>query len=370
MYIQARSAWILIPNMRQFFDEKNMSTNSPVKWNDRTAQQLVSYEALFKLIDEIHPLEDIQTIAQCAAGQWKYFANVCAWRLVVQVEDTYTVIDAFRGKAAVSTVSDLCSWDTHFMRGRKPALYKITLLPENPAVPEHLAGNGVCEISVLPFVKMNTCYGLLTVSARHEPFTDIDKKFIRIFGSHFSSLTYNILMQQKDTNRLINRANHDYLTGILNRGAVMEKLEMLLRLAIRTKEPFSIIIADIDHFKLINDTYGHQAGDKVLLEAVQTLYAQTRDTDLLGRYGGEEFIFVLYACSSKEALQAAERRRLAIEHLTVDIQDADKPVKITMSFGITSLLDSDVNSDTLIARADAALYEAKNGGRNRCILRD
>ena len=347
-----------------------MTLNTDVKWNDRTAQQLVSYEALFKLIDEIHPLEDIDAIAQCAAGQWKYFANVCAWRLIVQIDDTYTVIDAYRGKAAVLSVSDLSSWDTHFMRNRKPVLYKITALPENPAVPDHLGGNGISEIWVLPFVKMNTCYALLTVSARHEPFTDIDKKFIRIFGSHFSSLVYNILMQQRLTNRLVNKANHDFLTGVLNRGAVMERLEMLFRLAARTKDPLSVIIADIDHFKHINDTYGHQAGDKVLVEVSHTLRLQTRDTDLLGRYGGEEFIFVLYACCSKEALQAAERRRTAIEQMEAFIPDKKEAIKVTMSFGIANLIDSDTSIESLIARADTALYEAKNNGRNRCVVRE
>lgn len=346
-----------------------MSINSHVKLNNRTAQQLVSYEALFKLIDEIHPLEDINAIAQCAAGQWKYFSNVSAWRLVIQIDNTFTVIDAFRGKAAVSTVSDLCSWDTHFMRNQKPVIYKASELPENPRIPEHLAGNGVSEISILPFVKMNCCYGLLTVSARHEPFTDIDKKFIRIFSSHFSSLMYNILIQQRDTNRLINKANYDYLTGILNRGAVMEKLEMLFRLAVRTKEPLSILIGDIDHFKCINDTYGHLIGDKVLTEVTETLRMQTRDTDLLGRYGGEEFIFVLYACSSKEAYQAAERRRTAINNIAVTIKEEEEPLKLTMSFGIASLIESDVNSESIISRADAALYEAKYNGRNRCMVR-
>lgn len=339
------------------------------KWNDRAVQQLVSYEALFKLIDEIHPLEDVLEVSSKVASQWKYFANVAAWRLVVQNNERYTVIDGSRGQARVETVSLLSSWDTHFMQSRIPALYPVSTLPGSPSPPEHLVTNTVSEISVIPYVKMNTCYGVLTAAASHEPFTDLDKKFIRIFGSHFSSLVYHILMQRHHTDSLLEKANHDFLTGNLNRGAIIERLEIFFPLSKRTKEPLSIILADIDHFKAINDTYGHLVGDQVLKAFSRVLQSQTRASDHLGRYGGEEFLFVLYPCGPKEALRAAERRRTAIENLRVSIPEHEAPIRATMCFGVTGINENDKKYDSILARADAALYEAKNGGRNRCVLK-
>lgn len=346
-----------------------MNSIISAKWNERTAQQLVSYEALFKLIDEIHPLDDISEIAQRVARQWKYFANVAAWRLVVQNDDLFTVIDSFRGQAAVETVPLLSTWDAHFLRSRLPVLYEISEIPDSPSVPEHLVTKGISQISVLPFAKLESCYAVLTIAALHEPFTDIDKKFIRLFSSHFANLVHTILVQRNTTDTLIKKANHDFLTGMLNREAIMERLDIFFRLAKRTGEPLSIIIADIDHFKLINDTFGHPVGDQVLKSVSRILTSQTRDSDHLGRYGGEEFLFVLYPCKSGEALQSAERRRESVKKNPVSISESADSVRLTMSFGISTISDTDNSPDSLIARADAALYEAKNNGRNKCVLR-
>lgn len=345
-----------------------MSSRDSVKWNDRTTQQLVNYEALFRLIDEIHPLDDISEIAGLIARQWKYFANVAAWRLVVQNDETYTVIDGSRGQAVLDTVELLSSWDAHFMRNRLPVLYSVSDIPESPSVPEHLVAKGISQVSVIPFVKMDVCYALLTVAALHEPFSDIDKKFIRLFSSHFAGLVHTILLQRRTKDSLIRRASHDFLTGMLNREAIMERLDIFFRLSKRTGEPLSILIADIDHFKQVNDTFGHLAGDKVLQSVSRVLQAQTRDSDHLGRYGGEEFLFVLYPCKPAEALKAAERRRKTVEKLPVALSENGDPVRLTMSFGISTIITSDLSPESLIARADSALYEAKNCGRNRSIL--
>lgn len=359
---------ILILNTKRFYNTESMKSQNSVNWNDRTAQQLVSYEALFKLIDEIHPLEDICEIAELVARQWKYFANVAAWRLVVVNHDRYTVIDGFRGHATVESVELLSTWDTHFMQSRLPVLYSVVDIPDSPSVPEHLVAKDITEVSVIPFVKMDSCYALLTVSARHEKFTNIDKKFIRLFSAHFANLVHNILLQCRATDTLRIRASHDFLTGMLNREAIMERLDIFFRLSKRTGEPLSILIADIDHFKYINDTHGHLAGDKALKSISQILLNQTRDSDNLGRYGGEEFLFVLYPCKPGRALQAAERCRKAVEKKAISISENEDTVWLTMSFGISSITGSDLVADSLIARADEALYKAKNNGRNRCVL--
>lgn len=347
-----------------------MNRTDHVYWNDRTAQQLVSYEALFKLIDEIHPLEDIPDIAERVARQWKYFANVAAWRLVVQNGNSFTVMDGTRGHAVVETVNLLSSWDAHFMRSRLPALYSVPEIPDSPSVPEHLATKGITQVSVIPFIKMDSCYALLTIAALHEPFTDIDKKFIRLFSTHFANLVHGLALQRRVTDTLINRASHDFLTGLLNREAIMERLDIFFRLAKRTGDPLSILIADIDHFKQINDTYGHLTGDRALKAVSKILMEQTRDSDNLGRYGGEEFLFVLYPCTSNKAFRAAERRRKAVNKYILPISDNGDALRMSISFGVSTMTAADLSSDSLIARADGALYEAKNSGRNQCVLRE
>ena len=150
----------------------------------------------------------------------------------------------------------------------------------------------------------------------------------------------------------------------------MERLEIFFRLSKRTGEALSIIFADIDHFKSINDRFGHLAGDKVLVAVSDLLRYQTRDSDLVGRYGGEEFLFVLYSCPPAEALQASERKRVVLEHLCISMPDSNCDIGLTMSFGVSCLRKDDTSVDAVIARADAALYEAKNAGRNRSVLRD
>ncbi len=368
MCIQVRLDSTSIPNTKPSCNTGQMNSDFGVKWNNRTAQQLVSYESLFRLIDEIHPLEDILEIAQRVARQWKYFANVAAWRLVIQNDDVYTVIDGVHGKAVIENVEMPSSWDAHFMRSRRPALFSVSDIPDSPSVPEHLVSKKISQIGVIPFVKIESCYALITVAALHEPFTDIDKKFIRLFSSHLTSLIHAILIQKRTTDTLIKKATHDYLTGMLNREAIIERLDIFFRLSKRTGDPLSIVIADIDHFKRINDTYGHPAGDRVLQSVSRILTTQTRDSDHVGRYGGEEFLFVLYPCEANQALQAAERRREAVLNHPVPISENADPVRLTVSFGLSTMTHDDISPDYLIARADAALYEAKNNGRNRCVF--
>lgn len=346
-----------------------MNQKSSFNWSDRTAQQLVSYEALFKLLDEIHLMEDINKVSQQVAKQWKYFANVTAWHLVIEDNDKYQVIDGFRGEATLIMTSLLSSWDIHHFQTKIPQIFPLTNLPESPKPPEHLISNTITEICVIPFMRLNRCIGLLSVAARHEPFSDLDKKFIRIFGSHLTDHIFGILSRQQNIKTLLSRATYDGLTGILNRGTIIERLEMFLLISKRTSEPISIILADIDHFKEVNDNYGHLVGDKVLKEVSGILQGKTRKSDHLGRYGGEEFLFVLYACGSNKALKAAERLRISIENNPITINTNNtKEIQITISLGIATIQDNDEKIDTLLIRADKALYVSKNEGRNRSTL--
>lgn len=154
----------------------------------------------------------------------------------------------------------------------------------------------------------------------------------------------------------------DALTGILNRRALYETLEKELLRSAREKTPLSVIMMDIDFFKKINDNYGHNAGDAVLKELVRRVLAELRPYDTFGRYGGEEFVILLPGAFMYEVLVVSERVRNAIRNTPFPIGSTD--IQVTSSFGVAEF-DFKENSDTLINRADVALYKAKHNGRDR-----
>lgn len=159
------------------------------------------------------------------------------------------------------------------------------------------------------------------------------------------------------------QATHDALTGLLNRRAILEKLEQELARSAREGTQLSVIMADLDHFKRINDTYGHLAGDAVLCEAAQRLQASMRVYDAVGRYGGEEFLVVSPGCGLPEAAEQAERLRRRISEEAVRVPDCTIPV--TMSLGVVAATAEVRQPGDLLRLADDALYAAKHSGRDR-----
>jgi two-component system cell cycle response regulator len=161
---------------------------------------------------------------------------------------------------------------------------------------------------------------------------------------------------------LRSQASHDYLTQLLNRGGVMEALDQELSRSRRTREPFSVILVDIDHFKQINDTFGHLTGDDVLFEVANRIKTCMRSYDSVGRYGGEEFLLVVPACDQVQAVQVAEKIRKTVCQTPIHMSQTDKTV--TVSLGVCTWTP-EMSTNALIESADAALYCAKKGGRNR-----
>ena len=161
------------------------------------------------------------------------------------------------------------------------------------------------------------------------------------------------------------QARTDPLTGVLNRGAVMGELEGLRRRAAEGGHGLGVGMLDIDHFKRVNDTYGHAAGDEVLREVVRRALAALRPCDVLGRFGGEEFLIVVPDAWDPQLAGALDdvRRAVAAEPVRVD---GDSLITVTASLG--GALYGAESLDQLIARADAALYAAKEGGRDRVEL--
>lgn len=163
------------------------------------------------------------------------------------------------------------------------------------------------------------------------------------------------------------RATHDSLTGLWNRQATMEALAREIDRSNRENRPCGLILADVDHFKHINDAFGHQAGDEVLKEAASSLTAAVRQYDIVGRYGGEEFLVIAPGCNASTIIERAEQVRAEIEGKSMPTSKGS--ISITISLGaIAALPGSDLSSKSLIRSADEALYLAKRGGRNRVEL--
>ncbi len=157
----------------------------------------------------------------------------------------------------------------------------------------------------------------------------------------------------------------DGLTGVHNKRYFLEFLEKEIARARRHASPMSLIMFDIDHFKKVNDTHGHLAGDAVLKELGRRLKPEVRREDVLARYGGEEFACVLVSTTLKRAIEFAEEMRILVARQPFATDTIELP--ITVSIGVAELDDSMKNPEELIAKTDANLYEAKHKGRNRVV---
>ena len=166
------------------------------------------------------------------------------------------------------------------------------------------------------------------------------------------------------------QAAHDPLTGVLSRSKAFEMFDRELQRSIRENLPLSVLLVDLDHFKNVNDTYGHLAGDEVLREAAKRLKDGVRSYDILSRYGGEEFLILMPGCDSDSARIQAERLRLAIAESPVIITTANGLAHpLSASFGVTISSPSILESpESLVRVADEALYAAKRQGRNRVVF--
>jgi diguanylate cyclase (GGDEF)-like protein len=169
------------------------------------------------------------------------------------------------------------------------------------------------------------------------------------------------LVEARETMRF--KATHDSLTSLFNRGVITDLLARELSRTHREEGCTTILLGDLDHFKSVNDTYGHLVGDEVLREVAKRLLSAVRSYDFVGRYGGEEFLVVLNNCDTTHAFARAEQIRLAIANLPV--QTTRGPLAITMSLGALSSRDWNLYlAEEILQEVDAALYLAKAAGRN------
>jgi diguanylate cyclase (GGDEF)-like protein/PAS domain S-box-containing protein len=219
------------------------------------------------------------------------------------------------------------------------------------------------KVAGVPLVWGNEFLGVVFVFS-DQKFFESDLKILQLFSSHAAAAIRNARLHQQ----LSQLAVTDSLTGIYNRRYFFDMAEKVFHQAKRYKQPFSVIMFDLDMFKKVNDTFGHARGDEILRIVVRRCATKMRDSDIFGRYGGEEFVIALPATSAQEAVAFAERLRQ--ELISGPTEPDSFPAAITASFGVATLTDTVTDLMQLLNRADIALYQVKHTGRNRVILWD
>jgi len=179
---------------------------------------------------------------------------------------------------------------------------------------------------------------------------------------------FNRMAERLETHRneLRELSTHDPLTGLFNRREFEQRLQTERRRAVRYGRPFSLLMLDVDHFKDINDRYGHPCGDEVLTTLADLLRLNVRPMDAVCRYGGEEFAAILPETGRDGALVLAERIRRTVQDSTI-VLDAARQVRATVSIGVATFATDAADGGDVVAAADRALYRAKHGGRNRVL---
>jgi diguanylate cyclase (GGDEF)-like protein len=223
---------------------------------------------------------------------------------------------------------------------------------------EQLAGVSVAAVTLGVPEATGRPHGVIVVVRRGRAFTDDDREVLRSLGAETALALENIELHFQVSRQAVT----DELTGLANHGRFQELLNAEIEQVRRYHHPLGLIMLDIDDFKTVNDTYGHQQGDAVLRHVASVLRENSRDADSPARYGGEELSLILPHTDLDGAHAIAERIRAAVEGLRVARTDGSGILRVTASVGVAASTVGD--KDALIADADSALYEAKRRGKN------
>lgn len=239
---------------------------------------------------------------------------------------------------------------------------QIILLPEGVQVDGVMANFRPSEIAILPATYKSIPLGVILLATATTFDADAHTR-MELFRQSFG-LALNNAVAHDSLQRL---AALDPLTGAYNRRFGLSRLHEEFDRAVRMNAPMGVLMMDIDHFKQVNDTYGHLVGDRILIAVTAVAKTILRDGDILIRYGGEEFLAVLPAASSQDLRLVGDRLRRAIEDTSVS--EGSQTIRVTVSLGAAAYPNQNVEKeDALVQLADDALYQAKESGRNRLVL--
>jgi len=220
-----------------------------------------------------------------------------------------------------------------------------------------------CALSVPLFVSNRVMGSLQLFRSHGESFSKEDAQLLWIL----SLVAENLLTREQANEGLLRFAFTDYLTGLRTRGYFEQQLELEFKRAERKQQKIALLMIDIDHFKILNDTFGHHVGDQLLRDLSSILVKDMREVDTVARYGGEEFVIILPETTETGAMFVAQRLRRAVEQAKFFAGSPNSVQHLTISIGV-AVYDTDAQfKRDLIEFADAALYAAKHAGRNRTM---
>lgn len=246
-------------------------------------------------------------------------------------------------------------------RGR-PAVLADHLQKRVAELREYFRGH----LFLIPLALGDYTWGLLVLErdAHREPFALADYQIIGVLVDHLVILLENVRLYRETAQM----AELDGLTHLLNHRRWYERLHEELSRSLRYRHPMSLLMIDVDYFKRYNDTYGHQQGDELLRMLAQVLRQNTRQTDVVGRYGGEEFAVILPETNKDSAVHTAQRLCESVAKIPFPGFPGGPPVRCTISIGVATYPEDALNAAELITAADAALYRAKRFGKNRVAI--
>ncbi len=280
-----------------------------------------------------------------------------------------TAIDAVKAKGGRITARPSANGalEERLRDGSLDGSRDAILIAERVALETGEAGEGAdhdryaLAVPMGPVEKGGRVHGVITVVRDHEPFSSADRDLLLSLAAQATLALENVDLHVQVTRQAVT----DELTGLTNHRRFQELLDAEIEQARRYHHPVSLIMLDIDNFKSVNDTYGHQQGDVVLQRVARVVAEGSRETDYPARYGGEELAVILPHTDLGGAYTIAERIRTAVEALQIPRMGSPGVVRVTASLGVAAL--DDHNKDALIAEADAALYQAKRRGKNRTV---
>nr|WP_198983898.1 sensor domain-containing diguanylate cyclase [Herbaspirillum sp. ASV7] len=254
------------------------------------------------------------------------------------------------------------------LAAEKPRLGEYVPVLHGPLFPHYQP----VSVAILPLVRQHRLLGYLALGSAHaERFTrSLATDFIQRLATVAAICLENVINNE----RLKHIGLTDPLTGVNNRRYIEQRMAEEVARSQRDRSALSCLFIDIDHFKRVNDQFGHQSGDDVLREVAARIKKELRLSDALGRFGGEEFVVLLTHATRDDALRIAERIRAGICSRSVMIEGSRDPLKITASIGAASLMPPDRSrpamdvKQAMLKAADQALYQAKEAGRNRVML--
>lgn len=300
---------------------------------------------------------ELESLANAALDQLIQYSHAIAGALLVEKEGELVVAASHALQDAEALRND-----DHVRAACRTKGIRRVDVPPGVRMSAVLGEVAPQDVLVLPVQFKDLCVGavILASGGRFAPETD---RIMTLFGESLGLALTNALTYSQ----LQRIAALDPLTGAYNRRFGMSRLKEELARAVRNDVTFGLILFDIDHFKRVNDTYGHLAGDRVIVAVSRTCRRVMREGDIQVRYGGEEFLVVLAGASLANAELMAQRIRQAVEDTV--IKDGQQELRVTISCGVTAYPEDDATTEeALIHHADQALYSAKEGGRNQVRL--